>query len=365
MSILGQITAQQPNKAGWQLGVNTGVIDPLYQEEYTGEVEHQILKSSFMKGFFKIHNAQGQGVISNKAVGTVKLQKLVGGVMPTDNSPIWDKASLRVDTVVLARSTLLLVDDFLKQEDVRKAVAEEQGKEIGKFIDEAFLGQAIKAAQYSVRRPIKDANNNITGYETLDGFVGQTSGVYTLKTLDTVDGQRGATTIKLANVGDDVDPDKLETAIKNIAQGLEEKDLELGEGILLLRPKHYYTLLNNNKLLDRDFSADNGDYAKGSIIRSCGMKLVKTNRFPSANQVGQTHFLSNAANNFAYDVTTADTKCVAVYVAPKALLAADLIPLSTDFFFEKTSKQFYIDAWISFGVTVNRPAYAAGIFENA
>jgi len=363
MSIIGQVTAVQPNKAGWQQGANTGSIDPLFLEEYTGDVEHQILKQSFVKGFFKIHNMKGQGVISNKAIGTVPLQKLVGGIMPTDHSPIWDKTSLRVDTVVLARSTLLLIDDFLAQEDIRKEVAIEQGKTIGKFLDESFLNQAIKAAQTSVRRPIMDANNNITGFETLDGFVGQSNATYVVRAIDYPDGHRGATTIVLPAVGAENDPDEFEEAIRKLCQGLEEKDIELGEGVLLMRPAQYYTLLKNNKLLDRDFSSNNGDYAEGSILKTNGLKLVKTNRFPKASDVGTQHFLSNASNNFAYNVQASDAKCAAVYIAPKALLAGDLIPLSTKVFFDDLSKNFYIDAWLSFGVTVSRPAYAAGIFQ--
>lgn len=363
MSTLLQQTANLPVKDGHQGGVNTGTVNPLFLEKYTGEVEHQIVKTSFMKNFFKIRNMQGQAVISNRFIGGVKLQKLTGGVRPTDSGAIYDKTTLKVDTVVLARTVLLLIDDFITQNDVRSDIAQEQGTAIGKFTDEAFLAQAIKASQVSVNRPVVSATGLITGYEVIDGFVGKTTSVYSVKQIDLPDGHRGATSIVLPAPNAENDPDVFEYAIQDLCLDLRKKDIELNEGVLLMRPEQKTTLQRNDKLMSGDFSAANGDYANGVILKANGLRIQETNRFPEAHQVGVTHFLSNASNNFAYNIEQSDVNCVAVYVAPKALLAGDLIPLTTDIHFDKTEKQWFIDAWLSFGVTVSKPAYAAGIFK--
>ena len=40
-----------------------------------------------------------------------------------------------------------------------------------------------------------------------------------------------------------------------------------------------------------------------------GVRIQVTNRFPTQADVGETHFLSNAGNGNAYDVTQADVNC--------------------------------------------------------
>ena len=60
------------------------------------------------------------------------------------------------------------------------------------------------------------------------------------------------------------------------------------------------------------------------------------------------HLLSTAENGNAYDGDF--TKVVGVAFSPKALLAAETIPLSTDVFFDKMDKVWYIDSWRAFGV---------------
>ena len=49
MSILGQVTANNSVRDGHQGGIDSGAVNPLYIEEYGGEVEHRFLKDSFMR----------------------------------------------------------------------------------------------------------------------------------------------------------------------------------------------------------------------------------------------------------------------------------------------------------------------------
>lgn len=81
------------------------------------------------------------------------MQKVSRGVRPTDSSPTFDNISVKVDTIVLARTNQFLLDDFLSHIDVRKEVGIEHGKTIGKFFDESFIVQAIKACQITNQDP--------------------------------------------------------------------------------------------------------------------------------------------------------------------------------------------------------------------
>ncbi len=352
MSIVGQAVANNQVRSGHQAGVDSGNVNPLYIEQYGGEVEHRILKESFMRQFFKFKTVRGTDTITNDRIGSSALQKVARGIRPVDNAPTFDNISIKVDTIVLARTNEFVLDSFLSHIDTRKEIGVEHGKEIGKFFDESFLVQGIKACQVT--------NVDPDGV-TLGGWEGSAP-ANIVRTAP--NGFQGGTVQVLSGAGDELDPDLLELAIQDLCQKIEEKDVDISEAVLLLRPAQYYALLRNSKLISRDFSSVNGDYAKGDVLESCGIRIQKTNRFPKASDVGATHFLSNAGNGNAYDVTANDQKCVVCLLMPKALLAGETIPLTSDVYFDKKEMQWFIDSYLSFAVTPNRAEMAGGIFTS-
>ncbi|ASL24417.1 putative major capsid protein [Alteromonas phage vB_AspP-H4/4] len=355
MSIIGQPVAQQQVRSGHQGGVDSGNINPLYIEQYGGEVEHRFVKDSFMRQFFKFKSVRGTDTITNDRIGFTALQKVSRGVRPTDSSPTFDNISVKVDTIVLARTNQFLLDDFLSHIDVRKEVGMEHGKTIGKFFDESFIVQAIKAAQITNQDP----DGNLSG--GWDDVTGTSIPSNIVRTAP--EGFQGGSVITLAAAGDEEDPDLLELAIQDLCQKIEEKDVDIMDGVLLMRPAQYYTLLRNDKLLDRDFSTANGDYASGTVLRANGVRVQVTNRFPSQEDVGQTHFLSNAGNGNAYNATQADVNCKVLLLMPKALLAGETIPLTSKVYYHDVELQWFIDSYLAYGVTPNRAEMAGGIFR--
>lgn len=293
-------------------------------EEYGGEVESQFAKRSIMREFYKIRPVRGTDTITNNRVGRTELQALVPGVRPEANSTGFGKVSLTVDTVILARDNRSMLNEFQTHFDARMELAQDHGKEIGKFFDEAFIIQAIKGA--------KAAAPSFTGANGAFG-AGKNN--------------------ELAAAGDELDPDKLAAAIEDIITQMEEEDIPVEELVVLVRPAQFQVLKNNDKLLSRDFAAGNGDYAKGIIYEINGARIVKTARIPTA--AIPNHKLSNAGNGYAYNLTAEEADAVAVILHPKALLAGETIPLTSDVWFNREEKQWFIDSFLSFGVTVNRP----------
>lgn len=359
MTILNQAVAQAQVRDGHKGGIDSGNVNPLYIEEYGGEVEHRFLKDSFMRQFFKFKSVRGTDTITNDRIGSTQLQKVTRGVRPVDHAPTFDNISVKVDTIVLARTNQFLLDDFLAHIDVRKEVGMEHGKEIGKFFDESFIVQAIKAAQIT--------NVDPDGVE-LGGWVDVhnpgASAVPTAIKRTAPKDFKGGTCVILGAVGDEVDPELLELAIQDLCQKIEEKDVDISEAVILVRPAQYYALLKNNKLIDKDFSTANGDYAKGKVMMANGVRIQTTNRFPAQTDVGQTHFLSNAGNGNAYDVKQADEACVALLLMPKALLAGETIPLTSKVYYSDIELQWFIDSYLAYGVTPNRSEMAGGIFRH-
>lgn len=307
----------------------------LMLEEYGGEVENQFAKSSIMRQFVKIRPVRGTDTIVNNRVGRTTLKKLAPGVRPpADNTP-FGRVALTVDTVVLARDNRSMLNEFQTHFDARMELAQDHGKEIGKFFDQAFIIMAIKGAL---------ASAPVIG----DGTASKQSiGAGKNKTL--------------ALAGDDLDPDKLAAAIVELLVRMEEEEIPTEECVVMVRPTHFQVLYENDKLMSRDFAAGNGDYAKGIINEIHGAPIVKTARIPNAAIAD--HFLSNAQNSNAYDVSATEAKAVAVILHPKSLLAGETIPLTSDIWFNREEKQWFIDSFLSFGVTVNRPDVCGAVFK--
>lgn len=358
MSILNQAVANNQVRSGHQGDIDSGNVNPLYIEQYGDEVEHRFLKKSFMRQFFKFKTVRGTDTITNVRIGFSALQKVTRGVRPVDHSPSFDNISVKVDTIVLARSNEFTLDDFLSSINTRMEVGIEHGKEIGKFFDESFVVQGIKASQITA----KDPTGALSG-----GWEDAVTGTSPSKPANIVrtapEGHQGSSIVILDAIADEDDPDLLELAIQDLCQAIEEKDVDLEDAALLMRPAQYYVLKKNDKLIDRDFSDANGDYAQGTVLKANGVRLIKTNRFPKQADVGATHFLSNAGNGNAYNVVQGDVNCKVLLLMPKALLAGETIPLTSDVYYSKIEMQWFIDSFLAYGVTPNQPEASGGIYR--
>jgi hypothetical protein len=295
-------------------------------EQYGGGVESQFKKSAIMRQYANIRPVRGTDTIVNNRVGRTTLQKLVPGVRPDAEATPFGRVALTVDTVVLARDNRSMLNEFQTHFNARMELAQDHGKEIGFFFDQAFIIMAIKGAGMAAPDFGAGAAKNSIG---------------------------AGKSVTLTAAGDELDPDKLYRAIADIIVQMEEAEIPVEELVVFLRPKEFDTLMDNDKLIRSEFSADNGDFAKGIIWTIKGARIVKTARIPTAAISG--HFLSNSRNNNAYDVSATEAKAVAVLLHPKSLLAGETIPLQSDIWFNREEKQWFIDSWLAFGVTVNRP----------
>lgn len=320
-------------------GPNLSDLDvDLMIEEYGGEVESQFKKTSIMRQYVRVRPVRGTDTIVNNRVGRTVLKKLTAGVRPPAETTPFGKVTLTVDTVVLARDNRSMLNEFQTHFSARQELAQDHGKEIGYFFDQAFIIMGIKGA-LAAAPVLGDPNDPKAALKQSIG---------------------AGKNIVLTNPGDEDDPDILAGAITDIITQMEEEEIPVEELIVFVRPTRFQTLLNNNKLMSRDFTADNGDYAKGTIHEINGARIVKTARIPNTEIVD--HFLSNDRNGNAYDITGTQANAAAVILHPKSLLAGETIPLTSDVWFNKEEKQWFIDTFLAFGVTINRPDVCGAVF---
>ena len=291
-------------------------------DDYGGAVDSQFTKKSMMRKFVPVKTIKGTDTAIVRRVGRTTLQALTPGVRPEATPTEFGKAGVTVDTVVLARDNRSMLNEFQIDFNARMELGKDHGKELAKFFDEAFLIQAIKGA-------------GMDAPADLNGAFG------------------AGKSRSLAAANDELDPDKLYASIASIITEMEEEDIETEECVVYVRPTQYDVLLNHDKLVDRDFSMSNGDFADGKFKTVKGTVVMKTARIPTAPITG--HKLSNSTNGNAYDLTADEAKATAIIMHPMSLLAGETIPMTSDIFFSKVERQWFIDSYMAFGVSNRRP----------
>ena len=291
-------------------------------EQYGGAVDSQFAKTSMMRRIVPVNSVLNTDTSIVRRVGRTQLKALVDGVRPEAAKTNFGRASVTVDTVVIARDNRSMLNEFQTDFNARAELGRDHGKELGKFFDEAFIIQGIKGARLSAPANLNSA-----------------IGAGKVETLDAA--------------GDELDPDLLYQKIARIIVRMQEEDIDTEECVIMVRPTQHEVLLNNDKLISRDFSSANGDYALGKVMTMMGSAILPTARIPQTAITD--HKLSNANNDNAYNLTAEEANVAAVIIHPHSLLAGETIPLQSDVFFDKVERQWFIDSFYAFGVSNRRP----------
>lgn len=303
-------------------------------EEYAGAVDSQFAKSSIMRGFVNIEGLSGTDTKIKRRVGRTVIKKVVAGVRPDASPTNFGRTSVTVDSISLARDNRDLLNEFQTDFNARAELGKDHGKELGKLFDQAHLIAGIKGAAVT-------AVPTAAGGTSYNGAFGAGS------------------TSTLAASGDDLDPTKFYEAIAAQVTQMEEQEIDIEECVCFVRPTYADVLLNNDKLLSRDFSSDNGDFANGTFKTLKGVPIVTTTRLPNA--AIPNHVMSDAKNSNFYNVTAAEARTRALIIHPKAIMAAETIPLTSKVYYDNKELQWFIDSYLAFGVNYDRPDCAAAV----
>ena len=295
-------------------------------EHYAGVVDGQFAKASMMRQFVTVQPVIGTDTLINRRIGKTTLKALVDGVPPDPSKTAFGRVSVTVDTTIIARDNRSQLNEFQIDFNARAEIGKDPGKEIGQFFAEALLIQAAKGAA--------------------------------LAAPSGLNGSIGAGLVKThASAGDELDPDLLYAQIASIITYQQEQDIDTDMSHVFLRPTHYDVLLNCAKLIDRDFSRENGDFADGKVKTIKGVPIEMTARIPNAAIAA--HKLGSA-----YNWSATEAKVVAIVTNPMALLVGETIPLTSDVWFDKISRTWFIDSFIAFGASPRRPD-VSGIVRKA
>lgn len=300
-------------------------------EQFTGVVEGTIERKSKAAPFVLVRPVRGTTTITNEGIGESTLQVVVPGQTPDGTSQNeFNRINLTVDTLILARTNVPLLDSFQKNYDVRSEIGREHGKAIAKFYDQAFFIQAAKAAALGA-----SAHGALPGHS-------------------------GGSTVTLAASGDATDPAALYSALSDLFAQMEAKDVDpaTDDVMVALKPAAFYALLDAEQIVNGEYITSRGTKIEGvKMLKAFGVPVVSSNNVPSTNITA--HPLSNTRNSNAYNGDF--TKLVAVAFAPNALLAGETISLTPAVWYSEEKKTWFVDAHLAFGATPNRAEFAGRI----
>lgn len=308
-------------------------------EEVAGAVEGTIARKSIMKGWVPVRGVRGTSTITNFAVGESTLQKIVqDGSTPDSNSKNdFSKHSLTIDTPILARATLPILEPLQTSYDARQEIGREHGKKMAKFMDQSFMIQAIKASLQ-------------TESAFFAGSAGKPAGHF------------GGSVQTLSASGDATDPAKLYQALSDLFVKMELKDVDpmSDDLIIVCKPTQFHALLQAEQLINRDYVTSEGNKVVGGfMLKAFGVPIYSSNNYPGGSNISG-HLLSNAGNSNAYDGDF--TKAVMSAFSPRALMAGETIPVTTKVFWDEKSKLWFVDAYTAYGVTFNRAEYSGSVY---
>lgn len=306
----------------------TGDVAALHIEEFTGLVEGTLERMSVCAPRIPVRPVRGTSTITNFAVGKSTIQKITPG-QPIDGSVSkFGKASMTIDTTIIARAVLPLLETFQTSYDARAEIATEHGKELAKQFDQTFFIQAVKAGLLTANR------------------FGLTAA-----------GHVGGSQVTFAGSSDNLDPALLYAKIVDLLTALRLKDVDpINDGVILaVGPTEFATLSMNELLINTNYVTASGTSIEAQALKAHGVQIVQSNNFVGGQTISG-HLLSNSDNSNAYDGDF--SKVVVAAFAPKALMAGETIALQSEVFFDKLSKQWFIDSWRAYGVAPSVAAFA-------
>ena len=372
-SLVGSSFQDQSFRPGWVGGADSGDINPLFEEMHLAGMQRRITEGSIFAGQTQKQTIAGTDTLSWDQSSGAQLTKLARGVIPETSVGSVERVSLEVDTILIIRTPIALIDLHLSNPDKLSSITEEHAIEFLKHHDRAVPLMAIKAAQISA----KIANVDSTGvpdgtFELHDGWyraeLAAIKPGWTGFERNCVVGFRGGTSIELPAEGWK-DWRVLEQAMTAAMLMIGKKNIDQAGagGRWYVTWDIYGTLLQNDRFSPMSFKRQNSELLDLGLLDTIhNIAIIPTNRIGDmAQDVGVRNLMSNARNNFAYDTKLADARCCAVWFAPKALKEIELISHQSASFWSDIDKTRYIDDIWSYAIGPDRLEYTAAIFRNA
>ena len=173
-------------------------------------------------------------------VGTTVAEYHTPGAEITGNVINANEKVITIDDMLIAHSFVSELDELKNHYDVRQIYSKELGEALARKVDDHLLQLAVLGARSS-------------------GLVSGRSGG---SAITDADANTNATS--------------LISSIFEAAEDLDNNAVPENDRFCVVSPDIYYQLVNNDKILNRDFGGVNGVYADGTVLKVAGITIVKS-----------------------------------------------------------------------------------------
>jgi hypothetical protein len=283
-----------PSRVGQIKGA--GDVRELFLKVFSGEVMTVFDNATVIKDKVRTRTISSGKSAQFPAIGATRAFYHTPGVEITGDAIQHDEKIITIDDLLVAATAISQIDEAMNHYEVRSEYAKRMGQALAQTYDRNLLSLAVKTA--------RDTGVGGTGL----GAVGQGNAVS-------------------ASIGANPTVQQVVDAFYVAARVLDEKNIPESERFAFVPPTVYWSLVTNDKLINRDFNGSNGDYSGGSVFEVAGIKIIKT------NNLSQNHTLAGNLNLYPdyaskYAVNASDTRALIMH--PDALGTLKLMDLSSE-----------------------------------
>ena len=248
----------------------SGDANALFLKVFSGEVLATFQRENQMLNMTSVRQISSGKSAQFPVIGTTSSGYHTPGNEITGSSIKHAEKTINIDDLLISSAFLSNLDEAKNHYDVRSIYTAEMGRALANTVDQNLLQLAVLGARGSA----------------------------------TITGGNGGKVVTDADA--DTNADSLIASIFECAQALDEKDVPSTDRFCIVKPAVYYKLVQNDKILNRDFGGQNGVYSDGTIIKVAGINIVKANTavsaFVNASQVTGTN--NTYHGNFSTTVAT-------------------------------------------------------------
>ena len=244
---------------------SSGDANALFLKVWSGEVLATFQRENKMLGMSSVRTISSGKSAQFPVVGTNSTSYHTPGNEITGTQVKHSEKIINIDDLLISNAFIANIDEAKNHYDVRSIYTSEMGRALANKVDQHLLQLSVLAAQASA----------------------------------TITGGDGGTQITDADAK--TNAASLISSIFECAQALDEHDIPSEERFCVVPPATYYLLVQNDKILNRDFGAErNGVYADGTVIKVAGVNIVKANTAVTAF-TDQSSSISGTNNTYNVD----------------------------------------------------------------
>lgn len=318
----------------------SGEAASLAIEKFNGQVNRAYHNDLGLMAYFDMETVTGTNVVSNKYLGVTQVQALAPGKDVRGGETQFDKNSLVIDTTIISRNIVGVLDDVQDDINTKGKLAEEQVSGLRNLENRMLLQQGVYGAVSNTK--VKRTTPRVKGH--------------------------GFSTVHVIKEGDElVEPLKLMAGVEWIIEDMMIQDVDISKLTVFMPWQEFNSLRDAERIVDARYNTATGMTVRGFVLKSFNVPVVPTNHFPNKardhedldGENQEHHILSNANNGYRYDVLTGTNaedqeKCAALVIGREGLLVGRSIELNGEIWWNKANKSWYIDTYMAEGAIPNR-----------